>query len=130
MQQIAQQIAQRKMGRQGRSLRNYIEGAPRNTEALDLQTDLQPYNIQELGRAIDAQKDPRLKAELLAEMQRLREIAGGLAGPLNPQGGPPEPEVARGNLVIPPLPANYAPPEPSPRGGVWDFGGFRGDRRM
>lgn len=72
--------------------------APEDTPDLELA----PGNIAELGRAIDNMKDPKRRAVLEAEMQRLREMAGNL-WPIAPK----EPEQSDIRRLPLELPANY-----------------------
>jgi hypothetical protein len=66
----------------------------------DMATDLTPANISELGRAIDQTRDPKLRAILIRELDRLRGLAGNLLGPVAP-------------------PAQFAPPVGTPTDAVW-----------
>jgi hypothetical protein len=95
---VSNALTERRLSTRDQQLKNRlgeIDSGHFDQEAMA--QDLTPANIQQLGRAIDAAKDPRQKAYLMEELARLKDLAQNLMGPVNPppmlpgsipQGGP------------------------------------------
>lgn len=84
MQAIADQLSSRDRRLQGQ----LQEGGDRNIQA-DMAQDLTPQNIAELGRALDRATDPRQKQILMEELERLKDMASNLLGPVDQPEPPP-----------------------------------------
>lgn len=110
----AEQVA---MTLANRRIRPYL--APLDSPHFDqeaLAQDLNPANIQALGRAIDRAKDPKQRQILMQELERIKGLAANLMGPVNP------PPMLPGNIPEGgPMRAPYNPQEQRP--GV--YGGQR-----
>lgn len=71
---IAAQLAQRRLSTRDKALQEKLAGAPSDS----WQMELSPGNVAELMSEIQRQKDPKLRAVLQAELDRLRSLAESL----------------------------------------------------
>lgn len=114
---VSNALAQRQLSTRDRRLHGQLDsigGATGEQEALA--QDLTPANIQALGQAIDAAKDPRQKMMLMEELARLKDLAQNLMGPVNP------PPMLPGSIPQGVQRAPYDPAEQAP--------GIYGGQRM
>lgn len=67
-----------------KKLREALRYEPQGRATADMATDLTPSNIGELMDEIRRTRDPQKLAILQQELQRLRDAAGNLLGPVQP----------------------------------------------
>ena len=82
-------IRRRKLGTRDANLARGAE-MPSESIAADRVTDMQPANIIELANEIQNTRDPRRRALLMAELQRIKGELQNLVGPIprTPEPGP------------------------------------------
>lgn len=73
VQQVAGALADRRLGLRDRQLQQGFRQSPEE-EQQDLQNDLKPQNIRDLLVALGQAKDPRVKAQLLDQLDRLKTL--------------------------------------------------------
>lgn len=95
---VMRQLVERRLSTRDKRLRQNLQQEPW-VEQEALAQDLTPENIQALARAIDRAPTPQQRAILQGEMDRLRDLASNLHGPVEqpapPAGTIPEPDVMR-----------------------------------
>lgn len=104
---ITQQLLQRKIPRNQWKLHDSIQNAPSDLPS----QELSPGNLSELMYEIQRQTDPKARAVLQAELDRLREMAGSLQ-PMPELAAPTPPGI--GNI----RPMPYEMPNAGPKPGL------------
>lgn len=110
---VTQVLTERKLSTRDKRVKNHVLESTENLQRkqADYATELSAANIAELGHAIDRQKDPKLKAILLQELEGIR----GLANALGPNFRGPGPLAGE----IPPTPYENAIYDPATQNPGW-----------
>lgn len=77
---VVQQLAERRLSSRDKRLRDTLADAPADS----IQDEMSPGNVQELARAVDSARDPKVKAMLQKELDRIKDLARNLM-PMKPQ---------------------------------------------